>query len=304
VRDVAEDQAWASITIQPRSGLDQRGASVEVEGASVYVGAKVLEFPDGTRRPFGKVELNPARVGDPEGVGLLPVSELRGRLAPVFELVTAEYVTPDCSLDEAGVRRLDVARDFSGVNDVPALLAGLANVHRPWSRKNNLYNDGTRNGAQTLLVGSRAGSVRLYDKWAETCGRAPEGVLRWEVEGRAAWSSQYGSIEMLCDVDDSSVQTLAENRWRWSGMGSEVMTRNEVVARVRAAGLSPALRRSFLGWLMETASGYDAAVSKEAAAKYRRLARDLGVTLGPEALAGALVGRLDWDEGTVVLRAA
>jgi hypothetical protein len=55
---------------------------------------------------------------------------------------------------------------------------------------------------------------------------------------------------------------------------------------------------------METAAGHGDDVSKEAAAKYRRLARDLGVALGPETFEGSFMGRLDWDEGTVVLRAA
>ena len=304
VRALAEEMAWGTISSVPRSGMRTRGASVEVDGGNFFVGAKEIEHADGRREWWGKVEGNPSRIGDADGIGLCPVIELRQRLAPVLELVTGEFVTPDCSLDEARVKRLDVARDFGGVSDVPALLVGLARVHRPWSRKNNLYNDGTRNGAQTLMVGSGAGVVRLYDKFAETAGVAPEGQLRWETEARSAWLSRYGSITQLADVNVDSVEQIAQNRWRWSGMSSEVCTRNEVVARARAAGLSPAVRRAFLGWLMETACGYDAAVNAHTSAKYRKLARDLGVSLGPEALTGAMVGRLDWEQGTVVVRAA
>ncbi len=87
-------------------------------------------------------------------------------------------------------------------------------------------------------------------------------------------------------------------------MASEVCTRSEVVTRVNAAGLNTQTRRSFLGWLMETADGYGASVSKNTATKYRRLARDLGVALGPESLTNSQVGRLDWEQGTVILRAA
>lgn len=301
VRAVAPEGAWSAHQVKPREALS---GSVEVDGASFFVGATEIERADGQRAWWAKVEGNPSRVGDSEGYGLCPVVELRQRLAPVFELVTADFVTPECSLDEARVKRLDVARDFDGVADVPALLVGLARVHRPWSRKNNLYNDGTRHGAQTLMVGSGAGVVRLYDKFAETCGVAPEGQLRWETEARSAWLGQYAAIEQLADVNSDSVEQLAQDRWRWSGMATEVCTRNEVVARTRAAALSPTVRRAFLGWLMETACGYESSLSKDAASKYRKLARDLGVALGPEALTGSMVGRLDWEKGTVVVRAA
>jgi len=263
-----------------------------------------LEMPNGDRPWWAKVEGNPSRVGDPEGHGLCPVEELRSRLAPVLELVTSEYVTPDCAPNDMRVKRLDVARDFGGVRDVPALLVGLARVHRPWSRKNNLYNDGTRHGAQTLMVGSGAGIVRLYDKHAETCGVVGEGVLRWETEARGGWLGQYGSIERFGDINSETVDTLAINRWEWSSMGTEVSTRNEVVARVAASGLSTATQRAFLGWMWQTSCGFDATLSDTTAAKYRKLARTLGITLGPEALDGAVVGRLDWEEGTVMLRAA
>jgi hypothetical protein len=230
---------------------------------------------------------------------------VRERLGVVLEMATGELVTPAAQEDDYRVKRLDVARDFDGVRDVPGLLLGLSSVHRPYSRRNDLYNDATRAGAQTLMVGSKAGVTRLYDKFAQTKGTAPEGTLRWETEARSDWARTYGHIETLRDVTPNTVNSLAENRWEWSRMDTEVCTRNEVVARVmRAPALTDRERTFFLGWLMQSAAGHEPITSKATAAKYRRLSRDLGVALGPETFAGSVMGRLDWDEGTVVLRAA
>jgi hypothetical protein len=304
IRDKAGDMAWDTVSVVPRNGLSTRGVSIEVEGSKWFVGAREIEKPNGDREWWAKVEGNPSRMVDPGGHSLCPPEALHDVVGRVFEVVTAEFVGADCEVGDSRVKRIDVARDFEEVMDRSALLAGLAGVARPWSRKNNLYNDGTRNGAQTLQVGSKAGGVRLYDKNVETRGAVAEGVLRWEVEARSAWAQQYGNVRHLCEVDSKTITGLATNRWRWSGMAAEVCTRNEVVARVRASGLTPAQQRGFLGWLMETASGYESSVATNTSSRYRKWARELGVALGPETFAGSLVGHLDWDAGTVVLRAA
>jgi hypothetical protein len=303
VWDLADRDAWSDHSVQVRSGLQALSAHVEVDGAPFFIGARQVDR-GGDVQWFGKVEGNPARVGDPDGVGLCPAEQLGERLAPVLELVRRHYLEPLPAAEDYRVKRLDVARDFDGVGDVPALLLGLAGVHRPWSRKNNLYNDATRQGAQTLLVGSKAGSVRLYDKHSETCGRAPEGRLRWEAEARGAWCARYGSVERLGDVNRTRVEQLARDRWRWSGMGVEVMTREAGVDRVLRSDLSPATQRSFLGWLLLSSCGVEPTRNKHTAAKYRKLARDLGVSLEPEEVRLRRACRLDWEEGTVIERAA
>jgi hypothetical protein len=296
---------WDDVRQRPRAGVEVRGTTVDVEGSTAFVGVAQVLMDDGSRPWFGKVEVNPSRVGDPDGVALCPAGEVRDRLRHVLEVATAELVSPAAQEDDYRVKRLDVARDFDGVRDVGGLLLGLASVHRPHSRRNDLYNDATRAGAQTLMVGSKAGVTRLYDKFAQSKGTAPEGTLRWETEARADWCRRNGQIETLGDVTERSVAQLAENRWRWSGMDAEVCTRNEVVARVMSAPkLTDRERTFFLGWLMQSAAGHEPVTSTATAAKYRRLSRDLGVALGPETFAGAVMGRLDWDEGTVVLRAA
>ncbi len=294
--------AWDRAAVDLRRHTESRSAAVKVGAdVQVFVGAAQVTAGGGW---YGKVECNPSRLVDPQGYGLAPTDEGVAALREVALEAIGERLAPVIPLDEWRVKRLDVARDFDGVQDVPGLLTGLASVHRPWSRRNNLFNDATRKGAQTLMVGGRQSGARLYDKERETGGIAPPGTLRFEVQARTDWCNKYGGIATLRDITDASVHRLAIHRWEWSGMGTEVGTRSEVVARVTRSGLSLQQQCSFLGWLMLTSAGHPDAVSKNVNTKYRRIARQLHVALGPETLSGALVGHLDWDEGTVVSRVA
>ena len=89
-------------------------------------------------------------------------------------------------------------------------------------------------------------------------------------------------------------------------MGVEVSARSRVVEKVQRSELSPAERRAFLGWLVEMAEGVSSPMGKATSAKYSRLARNLGVALGPETLGAAtgFMGHLDWETGREVLHAA
>lgn len=294
--------AWDSLTIA-RGECRKVSARVDVDGSAVFFGAAEIDQADGSRPLFGKVEFNPSRVGDPDGVGLVGASGVLERLEPVLEVLAGSYLTPTTDLAQWRVKRLDAARDFRGVNDKPALLSALATVHRPWSRRNTLYNDGKRAGAQTLMVGSGAGVLRAYDKHAEN-ERAPEDVLRVESEARPGWLARYGGIETVDNITDDNVTTLARDRFDWSGLGREVVAPNEVIARLMRCGLDTGERRGFLGWLVERAAGVEDDSARATRAKYRRLARDLGVTLGTEAFSPGVVGHLDWETGEAVLRAA
>jgi hypothetical protein len=204
------------------------------------------------------------------------------------------------------VKRVDGARDFGGITRPASLLASLATVHRPWSRKNNLFNDGSRNGAQTLSVGGRSSGVNLYDKFSETKGAVPEGTLRWEARARSGWLESIADIKQLSDINTQSINHLASNRWEWSAMGTEVTATDEVVERVLRSGLSPTVQQGVLGWMLMTAKGHHTVMGKQKAAKYRRIARDLGVALSADLFddGNAFVARLDWESGTEVCRAA
>jgi hypothetical protein len=181
-------------------------------------------------------------------------------------------------------------------------------VPRAWSRRNLVHADPLRNRAETLMVGSGAGVARLYDKHRETEGRAPVGTVRFEAECRPGWCEKYGEIRRLSDVTTEKVSALARNRWDWSAMGTEVVSSGVVLLkRLDDAGLSPAKKRGFIGWLVEQSVGIPSPIGTETHAEYRRIQRDLGI-VASEVFGGAgglqVMSRLDFDEGTELLRVA
>jgi hypothetical protein len=228
-------------------------------------------------------------------------------LETVVAQVAVELACPAVrGVKDLNVKRVDLTRDFE-CERPDFYLRGLGPVKRPWARRNLVHFDPSRNGAQTLMVGSGAGVVRLYDKCAETEGAAPEGTLRWEAECRSGWATNYGGICKVSDLHDAKKSAaLAANRWEWSAMGVEVSARSRVIEKVQRSGLSPAKQRGFLGWLVMSAEGITSPMGYETSAEYSRLARQLGVSLGTEALGEStgFVGRLDWDTGREVLHAA
>lgn len=263
-----------------------------------------------TGEVWGKVEFNPSRVVDPDGAGLAPVLELPTVARKVWK-AARELVKPGCSVGEARLKRLDVARDFD-VAQTGLYIQGLGPVPRRWARRAFVYNDPARGMAETLFVGSGSGGVRLYDKHRESPDKAPEGRLRWEAECRDRWIANYGEMARLGDVSVEGVEALARNRWEWSEMGLEVSAADRVLDLVEGLGLSAAKKRAFVGHLYMLSKGRPTKLSKETAAGYNRLMRTAGIVLGPEVeeeLVGQVVklgSRLDWDTGreVVTVRAA
>ena len=276
-----------------------------VGGVKVFV--SVQEVPEAqASRWWGKVEGNPSRLCDPEGVGLVGVDGLAEAVG-LLTLAVETALEPSEPVERWRVKRLDVARDFSEVEDPGRLIRGLAPVHRPHSRRNLVHADPARNRAETLMVGSGAGVVRLYNKHTESEGRAPEGTVRWEGECRKDWCKRYGEIGRLGDLRAESVAELAENRWEWSGMGVEVAsTVGRLVQATAHSDLSERERVFFVGWLMCEAAGQPVRdLSKATLAKYRRVQREVGIAAPVDLTAQVqVVSRLDWESGRELLRVA
>lgn len=298
-----DPSVWSSISMRnPGTPLAAESRSVSVElapGVRAFVGVREVPAKGET---WAKCEFNPSRVVDAEGHSLAPVEAVQSVTARVLA-AAGEIVGLPGELETARVRRIDVARDFEGVDRPDLFVRTLAPLPRPWARQNLVHFDPSRHGAQTLMVGSGAGVARLYDKNAETGGDAP-GVLRWEVEARSAWAKNYGGVDVLGDVVPANVVQLAVNRWEWSQMGAEVSSAERVIEIVSRAGLSPAKERAFLGWLFCQAHGWDRPISKNSVAEWRRLQRELGVSLvRPDGSASVtFVSRLDWETGREVVR--
>lgn len=278
---------------------------VEVEpGVNVFVGVMVHYVKSQLSAVFGKIEFNPSRVVDPHGFGLATVDDTIQ--AFVRAVVAAGCVLVPVRHDELSsykIKRIDVAKDFHSVVSPSSIIRGLAPIPRNWARKNLVHADPSRHGAQTLLVGSKSGVVRLYDKFAESKGGVEPGTVRWEVEARQAWALKYGHLRLLSDLPVTGIEPLAQNRWEWSAMGVEVRSVAGVVDVVARLGLSEREATMFLGWLVRQSTAWAWEPSFTTAAKFRRYQRELGVTIGPDSL-GSLVycTRLSWESGTEIIR--
>lgn len=285
-----DPSAWSSVTLRnPGTPNESRTYGTSIGG--VFVG--VMSNPGLKGAWIGKVEANPARVLDPTGWHALEPSrffeavEMMGRAA-------GPLVQRQGPIAAARLKRLDVCRDFE-TTDPAAIVRGLGPVHRPWSRRNLVHFDPARGGAQTLMVGSASGVVRLYDKHAETDGKAPEGTLRWEVEARGDWVKKYGHMMNLGDVTEENVKALAEDRWSWSAMDRELSATEQIVEKVMRLDVSPTVKERLVGRLVMEQAGCSYPMAKATATKYRRMVRELGIALDPDA-AGAAT-RLDWETG-------
>jgi hypothetical protein len=305
-----------STTVPVHQVTDVRGR--QVVQAGVFVGATQL-----AGAWWAKVECNPARLIDPAGCSLLPVDELDDVAAAAFA-AARDLVHPEVDdVQAANVKRLDIARDFAGVDQPGPLLWGLLPQRRRHARFQAVWSDPKHKGAQTLWVGSGAGSVRLYDQHEAYADKgAEEGRLRWELEARA-WLCQDTKQVTLGQLlaAESRIHEMCEQRWEWSRMGVDVVPRSDLVARVSAmaaAGgfvdedgewrrLSRARAQRVLGQLLASAAGdgfLGHTSAKATSADYERIKRALGAV--PESLLALdqvdaePIGRLDWQSGTLV----
>lgn len=90
-------------------------------------------------------------------------------------------------------------------------------------------------------------------------------------------------------------------------MGIEVAAVDRVVEKVRRSDLSAREQCTLLGLMLMRTSDAPVELHRQSVAKYDRLIRDLGVMLTPADVAGEgapFLGRLDFETGTEVLRAA
>ena len=273
------------------------------ETSRAFVGLN--DEPEAHHRYWGKVEFNPSRIVDPGGWGVSGCS-VALELIPEVINQAASLMTAVPDDRQWLVKRVDLARDFEGVRDVSFVVRGLGPVRRPWARRNLVHADPGRHGAQTLMVGSGAGVVRLYDKCAESQGRAPEGVLRWECESRGRWVMRYGGARTVADVGPMELRKLVENRWEWSAMGVGVSDDlGDVVERLEGVGLSEREQASYLGWLVRRGVGKPWVAASATEAKYKRIERQSGVSFSRlvEGSAG-VTRRLDFDRGELVREVA
>lgn len=199
--------------------------------------------------------------------------------------------------------RLDLVRDFHGVDRQTELLDGLAGIRQPGRAKVRRFADPSANRAETLRVGPKAWGCALYDKHTETAGKAPAGQMRFEARlhrpqlasvfarhnggnfatvADLARSDGYSVIRhgVLIQVDgNDGGRSLARAQRAWFdrvGFDRPVRSGSALRSRIASAGLSNRVAGNL--WAFLTFPGFANSLSINTHGKYRSLAADLGLT--------------------------
>jgi hypothetical protein len=245
----------------------------------------------------------PKRVND-DNIEGLTVPEAHEALQGLIS-EACEYVTPTdrvlvegvgsvedvvLSVDNPKIVRLDLVRDFQlrAPRHLGHLLDGLSGVKREGRTRTARFADGGRGNAQTLMVGPKSWSSRLYDKHAETVGKAPEGRLRFEAELRQKQLSSVfakkhcGSISHVSDLEEDRLAKLRRAWFRRSGFDRCVVADPDVWTVLLQSGLPPMEQLKLRGWLDALANGVLVDVGLERTADYRlrQLASAVGIVAG------------------------
>lgn len=235
----------------------------------------------------------PATREDLEQVLKILEEEVTARLGPVG------------SPDTWRVTRLDVVRDFYGVEDRAQLLDGLAAVHVPHARQQGTRYQGVT-GTESLSRGSPGRWVAtLYDKHQEALSRgeqAPVGQLRFECRLRARVLVERG-IRAVGDLSSAVLARVADAYFTRAGFDRQVRGRDRLLLRLGRVQLSDAERRLLpktLGLLQLQAAGRPPPMSDGTRRKCLDLADRIGISVADFVTPGQHGVRLDLERGIAV----
>lgn len=204
----------------------------------------------------------------------------------------------------ARVNRLDLVRDFQGVQSPTSVMDYLATAPRSKTLRTARY--GASSGRTTsLVVGPRkAWHGMLYDKQVESGGLAPAGHLRFEVLLRSDrleqnWAVKNGGkVKVVGDITETKAEGLARAAFCAVGFDTAFSNEQDLVTGVwKAPELCSDRERAMLcGLLLAESRGQVVDVDR----KTRRRYLDVALANGLALPVASVAGRLDWDTGTLV----
>lgn len=224
--------------------------------------------------------LNPSRIEDPDGWGLVPTHRVPDLLAGVWPCITdlVEIASP---LDLALLSRVDVARDLQCSSPLPRVMGALARAPKAGYGQSKVVWEASKEYGETLYWGNRSGIVRLYDKHAQSNGAAPPGIVRFEVQARRSWTRRY--FPTVGDLNDTSADRIARDMWSRSGFGIPFRPLPGWLAGVtNDQKLSGAVIRSFVGEVFLQENGVLMPISPTTRAKHKRLLERHGIPQGAD----------------------
>jgi hypothetical protein len=191
--------------------------------------AKFARGRDG--KHWGFLSFNPSRWLLPNDWRCPPAPMAISAIYSVFN--SAEpLLRPLGSVSDAEVKRLDIARDFEGV-ECPAPYLMRRDVEGRSVRNLNWSQSVSASGGRTIRGWNKSGSIQLYDKHRQSHAAAPNGTLRFEVQLRQ-WLTRYGvQVTAVADITPANVEAIAQLWWAKSEFGTALMTDRDVYACLR-----------------------------------------------------------------------
>jgi len=259
-------------------------------------------------RHWGFLSFNPSRWLLPDEWRCPPAPMAIDAIHSVFNSA-APLLRPLGSASEAEVKRLDIARDFKGVES-PAPYLMRRDVEGRSVRNLNWSQSVSASGGRTIRGWNKSGSIQLYDKHRQSHEVAPNGTLRFEVQMRQ-WLTRYGvQVTAVADITTASVEAAAKLWWEKAGFGTALMAEHDVYAGLREhfgkSRNAAALANSTFGYFSRIKAGLDTHdVPPNTRRRYNHALRSIDIALieSGEARLGEAKW-LDLDSGTEVVFSA
>ena len=255
--------------------------------------------------PVGFVEFNPSRWVDPTGWVAAPLLDVHSVIGLAWDSVSTVF-EPEVDLPDAEVRRLDIARDFVGVEHPNHYLMRLDTNARAIRTLQRTHFVSGKNGGWTIQLTNASGKhIRMYDKHRQTQGRAPEGTIRFEVEMHG-WLRNHGSdIRTVSDITPSAISRAARYWWHESRFGTPLASADDIFARIHEVldgkRNSASLATAVYGYFRRKQEGDETIdLSSDTRRHYEQTLQKAETSLFRDGLSSS-TRALDLDAGTEVL---
>lgn len=299
--------------------LDAKAGSrmVLVAGTDVLrSGARIGVDVQNQGAPEAYVEFSAPKVGTGSNVIPLPLGQALEVARTVYD-EAGDLVDWVDTFENMRVGRLDVDRDFEGVEHQGPLLSALSKVRAPYNPQTRYFPDPTKGGAVTLTRGPAARWLAtLYSKEGEAAHRArfaqphekarakadldaARGRLRYELRLRPEALGK--NLRLVRDLNDDDLIRLRRGYFDRVGYGLEVTGMQRAAAVVMEHDeWRVNTRLALLGWLLVESQGLPVEVHRNNAAKYRRRCEEVGVTAADLLDMASTSVRLDFDSARMV----
>lgn len=237
-----------------------------------------------------------------------PLPEAKDVIHRLYEEAKA-YVEWYVPVEQLAVRRLDLVRDFHGVDMLPALAHSWSRIVIPQEtsaegRPRLVVHPAL--GISTFYRGApRYRHVAIYDKhsWAHDVApqhldQAPQGLVRYEARYRASALRKAG-VTGVADLSEPVLERLRRRLWDWYQLGQAVGSLTSLPARLIAADLTPQRKANVLLLAMCRNQGLDSGLPDRSRLRARHDGDELDLDFTDFQGLDRVV-RLDYDQGCQV----